>query len=123
MDLNDFSSSTIVDAIFYGRDVNDTMGLELASGDVNGRGFGGVGVGGGGRAGGRAGGEPGQPEERGGGGVAGVDVRPGLRRSASVGGQLSGEFEREPVRHGRGRDRERLRQLPDDVESAPGAPR
>ena len=40
IDLHDFSSSAYVDAIFYGRDVGDTLGTQLASGDVNGDGIG-----------------------------------------------------------------------------------
>ncbi len=40
IDLFDFSSSVIVDAIFYGRDANDASGAQLAAGDANGDGIG-----------------------------------------------------------------------------------
>jgi hypothetical protein len=40
IDLHDFSSSVIVDTIFYGRDASDALGAQLAAGDANGDGIG-----------------------------------------------------------------------------------
>jgi hypothetical protein len=45
IDINDFSSSNIVDAIFYGADVNDAIGTEMSAGDVNGDGYGEIAIG------------------------------------------------------------------------------
>ena len=39
IDLFDFSSSIYVDAIYYGRNVNDAIGTQVAAGDVNADGF------------------------------------------------------------------------------------